>query len=67
MSYSSLSISSQSFIASLDSISIPKSVPKALSHDGWHAAMEEEMMALEANHTWDIVSLSNDKQLIGCK
>ena len=67
VSYSSLPISSQSFIASLDSISVPKSVPEALCHDGWRAAMEEEMMALEANHTWDIVSLPSDKQSIGCK
>ena len=67
VSYSSLPISSQSFIASLDSISVPKSVPEALCHDRWRATMEEEMMALEANHTWDIVSLPSDKQSIGCK
>ena len=67
MSYSSLSISSQSFIAPLDSILIPKSIPKVLSHDGWRVDMKEETIALEANHTWDFVSLLNDKQSIGCK
>nr|CAD1837447.1 unnamed protein product [Ananas comosus var. bracteatus] len=30
-------------------LSVPKSVVEALSHSGWRAAMEEEMMALDAN------------------
>ncbi|EOY32888.1 Cysteine-rich RLK (RECEPTOR-like protein kinase) 8 [Theobroma cacao] len=36
-----------SFVASLDSVSIPKSVHEALSHLGWRAAMVEEMVALD--------------------
>ena len=67
VSYSSLPNSSQSFIASLDSITVPKTVTEALSHPGWRAAMEEEMMALEANETFDIVSLPRGKNPIGCK
>ncbi|KAL5772610.1 hypothetical protein ACOSQ2_012534 [Xanthoceras sorbifolium] len=36
VSYHCLSSSSCSFIASLDSISIPKTVHEAISHPGWH-------------------------------
>ena len=67
MSYSYLPISSQLFIASRDFIFVSKSIPKVLSHNEWLAAMEEKMIAFETNHTWDTMSLPNDKQLIGCK
>ncbi|XP_075076365.1 uncharacterized protein LOC142163017 [Nicotiana tabacum] len=36
-----------------DSARIPKTVREALSHPGWHAAMIEEMMALDENATYD--------------
>lgn len=29
--------------------------------------MEEEMVALEDNHTWEFVSLPDGKSVIGCK
>ena len=29
--------------------------------------MDEEMAALDANHTWELVSLPHDKKAIGCK
>lgn len=67
MSYTHLSLPLCSFIASLDSVSIPKSVSEALSHSGWRAAMEEEMIALDHNGTWDLVHLPAGKQAIGCK
>ena len=40
-----------SFIAYLDSISLPNNVPKALSHPGWRSAMIEEINALNDNDT----------------
>ena len=48
-SYDHLSSHSCSFIASLDSISLPNKVSKALTHLGWHSAMIEEMDALTDN------------------
>ncbi|KAK8957506.1 hypothetical protein KSP39_PZI001310 [Platanthera zijinensis] len=42
------------FAASLSSISTPFSVREALQHPGWRATMDEEMIALKANHTWDL-------------
>nr|CAD1833850.1 unnamed protein product [Ananas comosus var. bracteatus] len=49
------------------SVSVPKSVVEALSHPGWRAALEEEMMVLDANGTWELVPLPADKRAIGCK
>ena len=54
-SYNHLSSHSCSFIASLDSISLPNNVHEALSHPGWHSAMVEEMQALNDNGTWNLV------------
>ena len=67
VSYDHLSPSSFSFVASLDHVSIPKTVHEALSHPDWHDAMIEEMNALNANGTWDLVHLPAGKKSIGCK
>ncbi|CAH9055335.1 unnamed protein product [Cuscuta epithymum] len=67
VSYSQLSSTSCSFIASIDSISIPKSVKEALAHPEWRLAMIEEMNALDLNGTWDLVYLPTGKKSIGCK
>src|SRR5262249_20496627 len=40
---------------------------EALSHPGWHAAMLEEIQALDDNHTWELVALPQDKKAVGCK
>lgn len=64
VSYNHLSSSTCSFIASLQSISVPKTVPEVLSHPGWRAAMVEEMTALDDNCTWDLVSLPAGKKSI---
>ena len=66
VSYNHLLFSSCSFIASLDSISLPNNVREALSHPGWCSAMIDEMQALDDNDTWDLVSLPTGKKAIGC-
>ena len=48
--YNQMSSQSCSFIASLDSISLPSTFQEALSHLGWHSAMIEEMDALNENN-----------------
>ena len=55
VSYDHLSPSLSAFVASLDSVSIPKTVKEALNHPGWYNAMLEEIQALEVNHTWNRV------------
>ena len=62
-----MSSSSYSFIASLDSISLPNIVCEALSHLGWHSAMVNEMQALDDNGKWDLEPLPTDKKAIGCR
>lgn len=66
-SYEHLSPSFRCFIGSLDSVSVPKNLSEALAHSGWPTAMEEEMMALDNNGTWDLVCLPIGKKAIGCK
>ena len=67
--YNHLSLHSCSFIASLDSISLPNVVHEALSHIGWRSAMVEEMQALDDNGTWDLVLYLLERRLlvvVGC-
>ena len=65
-SYNHLSSHSYSFIASLDSISLPNIVREALSHPDWCSAIVEEMQALDDNGTWNLVQLPAEKKVIGC-
>ena len=64
--YNQLSSQSCSFIASLDSISLPNTFQEALSHPSWRSAMIEEMDALNGNGTWNLVQLPTGKKAIGC-
>ena len=64
-SYDRLSTQSCSFIAFLDSISLPNKVFEALAHPGWRSAMIEEMDVLIDNGTWDLVRLPVGKKAIG--
>ncbi|RVW75547.1 Retrovirus-related Pol polyprotein from transposon RE1 [Vitis vinifera] len=67
VSYDHLSSSSSVLVASIDSISVPKTVTEALNHPGWKNAMLEEICALEDNHTWNLVDLPQGKKVVGCK
>ncbi len=39
----------------------------AIGHALWDKAMDEEMAALDANKTWELVPLPEGKKAIGCK
>ena len=45
----------------------PKTMKQALANKDWLIAMQQEYDALLKNHTWDLVSLSPNRQAIGCK
>lgn len=51
----------------LDFVSIRQIIHDVLAHPDWRAAMVNEMKALVYNETWELVSLSINKELIGCK
>ena len=65
--YNALSPSSRASVASLDCVVAPKTVVEACSHPSWCAAIEEEMSALDHNHSWDSAPLPPRKKVIGCK
>jgi len=46
-----LSLISRSLIATLDCVSVPKTVKEALHHPGWSNVMFKEIYALDENHT----------------
>ena len=45
----------------------PTCFKKALGKINRDAIMNEEMVALDANHNWELVPLPHDKKAIGCK
>lgn len=48
-------------------ITEPTSVKTTLAHPGWLKAMQEELSALEANKTWELVPKQPDMNIIGVK
>lgn len=67
MSYKNLSHSHRAFFTSLNKISIPKTLSKALGDVNWQNVMKVLMEALEKNKTWDLVKLPRGKKPVGCK
>jgi transposase InsO family protein len=67
VSFDHLSPSFKAFSFTLSSLVVPKSYREALSHPGWRKAMEEEMHALELNHTWDLIPKPAGTSIVGCR
>jgi hypothetical protein len=45
----------------------PTCFEQAIGNPKWDNAMDEEMATLDANVTWELVALPEDKKTIGCK
>ncbi|KAH9783514.1 hypothetical protein KPL71_009336 [Citrus sinensis] len=67
VSYNSLSLVYRTFITSLDSVQIPRTIHETLKHPGWQKAVQDEVTALEKNRTWVITDLPAGKIPVGCK
>jgi hypothetical protein len=56
-----------SFNITLSSISIPTCFLEAVKYECRRKAMDEELQALQDNHTWDVVPCPSTVKAIGCK
>jgi hypothetical protein len=65
--YSNLSLENQAFDFSLNKSIEPTSYSQAKHDTHWVDAMNEEMEALNRNHTWDLVDFPKGRRTIGCK
>ncbi|KAL7607662.1 uncharacterized mitochondrial protein AtMg00820-like [Lactuca sativa] len=54
-------------VATLLAQSEPKDIKLALKHLGWVEAMDEELSALRANHTWQLVPRPVRVNIVGSK
>ena len=45
----------------------PKCFEEAVGKRNWDATKDEEIAALDVNHTWEFISLPHDKSAIECK
>ncbi|KAG8483501.1 hypothetical protein CXB51_023279 [Gossypium anomalum] len=64
---SHLPLKTQAFVSSISHITEPLSYFEARHSPHWVQAMQEEIRALESNHTWTVVPLPPGKVPIGCK
>jgi hypothetical protein len=62
-----LSPSYKSYIFSISAHTEPSTYTQACSSPSWVQAMNNELTALEQNHTWELTDLPNGKSPIGCK
>lgn len=52
-------------LTTLSTIFIPNTYSKAVEHDRWQQAMQDELEALQQNHTWDIIPCPSNIKRIG--
>ncbi|KAA0057305.1 Retrovirus-related Pol polyprotein from transposon TNT 1-94 [Cucumis melo var. makuwa] len=57
----------RAFIASLDTVTIPKNIHEAMKNLKWKMTVREEMGTLEKNKTWDLCALPKGQKTVGCK
>ncbi|KAL0439625.1 UNVERIFIED_CONTAM: Retrovirus-related Pol polyprotein from transposon RE1 [Sesamum latifolium] len=62
-----LSSSRNDFLAVLSIVQEPNTYMQAKGQVEWEKAMQEELVALEKNATWDVVDLPKGKKAIGSK
>lgn len=67
LSYNQLSDGYKACVCSVSLLLEPSSFTQAKKFDEWIKAINEELITLEANDTWEICSLLSGKHAIGCK
>ncbi|KAL0373952.1 UNVERIFIED_CONTAM: Copia protein [Sesamum radiatum] len=64
---SHISSSYNCFVASLSNLQEPHHYKQAVQQEEWVEAMNQELLALGKNDTWEVVPLPPGKKAIGCK
>ncbi|KAM2863705.1 hypothetical protein FF1_022443 [Malus domestica] len=67
VSCSSLTPERQAWVNNVEALQAPTRVEEALKDPKWAAAIDEEMLALHKNGTWEIMELPKGKKLVGCR
>nr|XP_016479471.1 PREDICTED: uncharacterized protein LOC107800758 [Nicotiana tabacum] len=67
LSYDHISPTYQSFLNVFSVLTEPQSFKEAAHDPRWIQAMDQEIRALEENHTWEVVDLPEGKKPIGSK
>ncbi|CAL1413854.1 unnamed protein product [Linum trigynum] len=67
MNYSQLSQQQKHYSLAVTNLQDPQTFDEAMKEEWWREAVREELRALIANHTWDIVDCPVGKKLIGNK
>lgn len=67
VTYTNINTSHYNALIVYSSTTEPQSFAEAAKDPKWVKAMQLEIEALEANHTWSTVDLPPNKMLIGCK
>ena len=67
LSYDSYLAHHYAYMASVVQVVEPTCFDEAIGNENWEKAMDEEMVALYGNDTWDLVPLPKDKKTIGYK
>nr|XP_028954377.1 uncharacterized protein LOC114823160 [Malus domestica] len=62
-----LALERQTLVNNMDSIKVPTRVEEALKDPKWTQAMDEEMLALQKNNTWEVTCLPKEKKTVGCR
>ena len=60
-------VQSTPLIHALFATSEPKGFKSATKNLAWFAAMDDEMKALQINHTWDLVPRPSNANIVGSK
>ena len=67
LDYQQVSPSYKCFLTTIQNIKTPKNTKEALKNPNWKQAMDDEMLALIQNQTWELVDLPDGKKPVGCR
>lgn len=67
LSYFGISSIHSNCLSTIFAYPIPKTVKEALSQFGWRTTMDEEMITLEENGTWELVMPPPNTSIVSCE